>query len=486
MRQKIITIGIMLLSFGALYAQSEPDDTNWVSPFPIPSLQGEINGICGTDSNLYIVGDYDETINGFGFSNSKYVTKFSLSDSTFGPVGNNINGRANVIVKKNSNYYVGGGRYWGMGFDTVGLNTKVRGIAKWNGSSWSALGAGVNGIIYSIAVDGNNVYVGGQFDTAGTVKAKNIAKWNGSSWSAVGTGTNGRVRSICIKDSANIFVGGEFDTAGSTNARNIAKWNGSSWTTVGSGISGSVSCIVETNGIVYAGGEFDSAGSVKANSIARWASGAWSSLGSGDSSGVRNELELKGVVNSIALGTNVNPPSGGSPIFICGTFEKAGSQGANNIARWSGSSWSKMGSGLSGGGYSIHTTTRYVYVGGIFFKAGGHNISRWKRSDTMTVDNGTEEAHNPPPPTKTAEKLKDNIPQPFKEVTKFNVLLESAEEVTISVLNEEGKLVEVIYKGLLEGEKEFKWSGKGQANGIYYYRITGKGIDETKKFVLAK
>jgi hypothetical protein len=61
-------------------------------------------------------------------------------------------------------------------------------VAKWNGSSWSALGSGMNGSVYALAVSGSNVYAGGSFDMAGGVAATNIAKWNGGSWSALGSG----------------------------------------------------------------------------------------------------------------------------------------------------------------------------------------------------------------------------------------------------------------------------------------------------------
>ena len=43
-------------------------------------------------------------------------------------------------------------------------------IAKWNGSAWSALGSGMNGAVYALAVDGaGNLYAGGEFTTAGGV-----------------------------------------------------------------------------------------------------------------------------------------------------------------------------------------------------------------------------------------------------------------------------------------------------------------------------
>ena len=90
--------------------------------------------------------------------------------------------------------------------------------------TWSALGAGTSGEVYAIAVSGSDVYVGGDFTTAGGVaNTRHIARWNGSTWSALGAGTNGEVHAIAVSGS-DVYVGGHFDSAGGRAANNIAKW----------------------------------------------------------------------------------------------------------------------------------------------------------------------------------------------------------------------------------------------------------------------
>jgi len=84
---------------------------------------------------------------------------------------------------------------------------------KWDGSTWSALGSGVNSTVFPLAVSGTNLYAGGEFATAGVVPANNIAKWDGSAWSALGSGVNGIVGALAVRGT-NLYVGGQFTTAG--------------------------------------------------------------------------------------------------------------------------------------------------------------------------------------------------------------------------------------------------------------------------------
>jgi hypothetical protein len=63
------------------------------------------------------------------------------------------------------------------------------------GQTWSALGSGINGdvftnssFVYALDTLNGSLYAGGTFDTAGGVFVNNIAEWNGVSWNAVGGG----------------------------------------------------------------------------------------------------------------------------------------------------------------------------------------------------------------------------------------------------------------------------------------------------------
>ncbi|MEI7635254.1 MAG: hypothetical protein WCK47_13355, partial [bacterium] len=121
---------------------------------------------------------------------------------------------------------------------------------------------GTDRIIYAMVADGaGNVYIGGEFTFAGNVAANRIAKWNGSSWSALGTGMDDSVFALAVIGS-DVYAGGWFDTAGGVSANFIAKWDGSSWSAMGSGMGFIVNAIAVIGSDLYAGGYFSTAGGV--------------------------------------------------------------------------------------------------------------------------------------------------------------------------------------------------------------------------------
>ena len=257
--------------------------------------------------------------------------------------------------------------YAGGDFTTAG-GTAANYIAKWNGSSWSALGSGMNSSVFALAVSGGTLYAGGEFTTADGNAATNIAQWNGSSWSALGSGIGGvnyydGVSALAVSGST-LYAGGAFTTAGGSPANNIAQWNGSSWSALGSGIDYSVLALAVSGGTLYAGGAFTTAGGISANNIAQWNGSSWSALGSG----------VDSEVYSLAV-------SGGT-LFAGGDFFNAGGNAANSIAQWNGSSWSALGSGMGGGNgyytyvYSLAVSGSTLYAGGTFTTA-GTNVSAY-------------------------------------------------------------------------------------------------------------
>ena len=99
-----------------------------------------------------------------------------------------------------------------------------------------------------------------------TLSANYIAKWNGTSWSAVGGGAGSYVAVMAFLG-ADLFVGGTF-SASSSGAKYVAKWDGSTWMAPGSSFNQIVTAVAVSGTAVYTGGFFTKVGGNSANYVA--------------------------------------------------------------------------------------------------------------------------------------------------------------------------------------------------------------------------
>jgi len=213
---------------------------------------------------------------------------------------------------------VSGSDLYAGGYFTNAGGSTVNYIAKWNGSTWSPLGSGMNDWVYALAVSGSELYAGGQFTMAGGLAANCIAKWNGSAWSPLGSGMSSNVYALAVSGSE-LYAGGYFTNAGGVAANYIAKWNGSAWSALGSGMGPwyyfiTVNALAVSGSDLYCGGVFYTAGGVAASLIAKWDGSAWSGLGSGMMGDYR--ISERPSVNALAVS--------GSDLYAAGFFASAG------------------------------------------------------------------------------------------------------------------------------------------------------------------
>ena len=259
------------------------------------------------------------------------------------------------------------------GYFTTAGGAVVNGIARWDGSAWTPLGTGLEAAQgHALAVYEGELVVGGAFTSADGVPAGHIAKWNGISWSSLGSGVNDGVVALTTYNGA-LIAGGYFGYVGSgIQANGIAEWDGTSWSPLGSGMTGfggRVYCLCIYNGGLIAGGNFSAAGGVSANYIARWDGTSWSPLGSGMNS---DGSTGQGVSTLIVYD---------GQLIAGGTFTTAGGVPANGIARWDGTSWSALGSGLGYAVTSLATYNTELFAGGLFNEgAPSAYIARWNGS----------------------------------------------------------------------------------------------------------
>jgi trimeric autotransporter adhesin len=243
--------------------------------------------------------------------------------------------------------------YVGGKFTDAGGLANADRIAKWNGSTWSAVSSSTeqiaNGEVFAIAVSGTKVYAGGTFTDAGGSGADNLAVWDGVSWEPFCTSpteTIGNVKALQVIGPT-LYVGGDFqDGAGIEEADYLLACDLASGmptaTTVGvtGFFSGSVKALTaDSSGRLYAGGRFANVQNIPAADNVAYRDGTgWHAMGSG---GGPCTCALDAFVRG--LGTN------GTDVFV-GTegSNVDGIAQADHVAKWDGTNWSAMGSNTGG------------------------------------------------------------------------------------------------------------------------------------------
>jgi hypothetical protein len=307
---------------------------------------------------------------------------------------NGLDGSVTAIAVDGSRVYIGGI------FSAAG-NVGTNDIILWDGTTWTPLGDGLNGMVRALTVDGRgNLYAGGDFTQAGQTRVNYIARWDGQTWHPLGSGMDWVVSAIAIDGAGRVFAGGYFNYAGGVRVNKIAMWDAASWKDVGGGVTvdpphtGDIDALVfDRFGLLYAGGYFTRAGGVPVNNVARWDGSTWSSLGDGIWSGHSWDT-----VNALAADNRGN-------VFAGGNFTMAGGINAVNIARWNGDTWSPVGGGIQSSRNSTSWVSsmlvdgQNIYTGGEFDLAGStpvKSIARWNGDSWDTLQGGAWRDNNPP------------------------------------------------------------------------------------------
>lgn len=293
-----------------------------------------------------------------------------------------------------------------------------QGIARWTGSAWEVIASG--GTVRRLAGfddgSGARLYAGGDFTQLNGAATSYLAKFNGSAWSQVGAGLGLSIQrgmpivtDLVAVQGANprLFVCGSFTHAGGFGYGPLAAWTGSTWLPTAQYFSQeggnpllNVMLLTGPPGAerLYAAGSF-----TKVNGMACWnvarlplASGVWERVPSGN--GVQ-PIQYNSTIRASAVFDGGNGPE----LVVAGNFDSIGGTFFNNIARWNGSEWLPLGTGIDGGTGAFGSPDVYalevwddgtgpaLFVGGDFGSAGGVpclNIAKWNGTSWSSVGNG--------------------------------------------------------------------------------------------------
>lgn len=316
----------------------------------------------------------------FGSAGSVPADKVVVGDGTnWAPLGSGISeyfSWVDMVTSVGDQLIVGGL------FENAG-GIPANSIASWSEEeNWQALGGGLTLAYYTsaevVGEFGGNMIAGGYFYDADGHRVNNIAAWDGTAWHNMGAGFDTYYCSYCYNFpyvsgltiyNGKLIAAGYFDYSGVETLHNIAVWDGAAWHTLGGGTDYDILDVIVYHGDLIATGYFGVADGSQANCIARWDGQTWQPLGSG----------LTPDPNDYASGNALAIFNGN--LIVGGRFAKAGGVSAHNIARWDGTTWSALGSGVDGGVSALAVYQGDLLVGGGFLHAGdgvSTYFARWR------------------------------------------------------------------------------------------------------------
>jgi hypothetical protein len=240
--------------------------------------------------------------------------------------------------------------------------TPASSVARWNGSTWSAMGGGVSGPVCALAARPN-----GRVVAAGQLTLQAVREWNGTGWQQVGAALS--VHSLATHATGAVAMAGLFTTPGS----NVAFWSGAAWSapsvgapSPGHSLDGAVLAVAAQGNELLVGGSFQNAGGLATGPVARWNGSSWSLLGSPFAVAWPAPFPQVQALATLRDGS----------VVVGGYFD----QPAANLARWNGSGWSGIGSGMNGSVLAVLETDSGELVAGGAFAIPAQNIARWNGS----------------------------------------------------------------------------------------------------------
>jgi trimeric autotransporter adhesin len=285
----------------------------------------------GGGEALFVGGSFTS----FGGVAARHVAKFD--GNTWSVAGSTGGGDGNVRALCVHDDGQGGGSALYAGGTFLGLGTFASPrIARYDGNTWSGVGAGFNNDVWSLVVfddpapGGPALFAGGEFNMSGGIPIAGVAKWSGTAWQPVGVGLS-QVLSLHVHDAESgpqLYAGRAYFGGPSNNA--VVKWDGTSWSPVGSGLVGSVHCLATFDDgtanapELYAAGDFEINGG-PTRGLAKWNGSEWLPV-------VGGITDLPGPV-ICRLASTVNPTTGAPELYIGGEFTTLGGTVSAYFAR---------------------------------------------------------------------------------------------------------------------------------------------------------
>jgi uncharacterized Rossmann fold enzyme len=419
--------------------------------------------------NVYAAGEFSDT-----FTRTYYVAKWQ-GDSAWVPLGTGANAlKANGYIYSIATDAAGNVYAAGAFTDAQYQSSGNIYVAKWDGTSWTKLGAsGVSHVpnsagsaIYSIALDASgNIYAAGAFKNSGSYYY--VCKWDGSAWAELGTGSNALkanhyIHNVVTDPSGNVYATGDFTDA--NGAQYVAEWNGTSWSEMGTGSqaldanSPITALTADVNGNVYVA----YADSFANYHVAKWNGSNWNNVGA---------LHVNNSINTLTTDNAGN-------LYAAGNFSDG--NGGKYVAKYD-TAWSELGTGtnaLNANSYILTLATdvnRNVY-------AAGHFTDLYNTYYVAKYDPNNQGPNGMMDISSVSDLILS--PNPANDHLNITISTTQTSSMTVVVYDMSGREIRTLYQGVMEsGKKNIIFDTHTIVAGVYLIKISDGKSNTQKRFV---
>lgn len=391
------------------------ENGGWQAAGTLAGIGGQpfVSALAIAGGRLYVGGLF----NNVGVT-ANSIAQMDLSTGVWEGVGAGLDGTVNTLLPLGDSLIIGGE------FSHRGKRDSIN-LAFFSGGTLATFGGGTRGITYSLAADSTTLCVGGLLTRVGGISVANVGEWSRQTkgWFVPGRGVAGGINFVAVRPPNQVFVTGELQMSKGLSLPYLGMWDGEEWQDIG-GLSGTGDAILIEGDDVIVGGAFNIAGgNGNCTGIGRynlttkqWTPYATGTPGRGRVSAIirfHDTLIMAGrfafgdsilniakwdgsrwrPVGSGVTGTVSTMAVLGDRLYVAGSLTAAGGAPASNIAWWDGNSWNRLGTeqanGTSGPIYSmVAMPDGSLVVAGEFTSAGqifSDNIARWSNGDWTSI-----------------------------------------------------------------------------------------------------